>query len=586
MEFAQVWENIQFLYGKLSAREGKYIRNYNRYLSNGNRRIDLWSQYVPPITYNSGAIGTDGVQTQINVIRSAVDTIVSKMSQAKVRPFFNPFDGDFETRKACKEIQQFFDQFFDMAGIYKKNPHVLRDALVFDVGVWWVDEKKSKVCKVNPWEYFIDPAEFYFGQVTRAMIFRKNVPIISLKDYITDEKLKKQLEKDPRSKGEYVIYYDLIDGKRHDFFDGQPICDPTDTNFEVYDGLQQRPFVELFYDDPMKSFFSVSLADVIYPIQCQVDELTERIDAATRNGLTNTVFIPGGSDNVKASMLTNGAGNIVGYLPGPDGGQPTVSTPPAIHGQYHDLLQYYIQLAYDMAGISQLSAQSKKPAGLDAGVALQTFEDIESERHNTLLQKYIASFIDLAKVIIDCFPKDADIMPKSRGRAKVKFADVKKQRKNFSLQFSAGSALSKDPATKLQQIEKLLEMGFIDQESASQFLDLPDLEGVYSHITAGADYCDKIIERAIRDGVTDYVETVPLKMLLKKTATMINHLEAVDEDEKIIDNLKDLLVKVKSDIDMSDEAGMPPQPEALPPMAPPGPPPVNPGIPNMAGGPI
>lgn len=576
MELGAIREDIGFLYQKLSAREGKYIRNFNRYLSNGNRRIDLWSQYVPPITYNAGAIGTDGVQTQINTIRSAIDTIVSKMSQAKVRPFFNPYDGDYETRKACKEIQQFFDQFFESQQVYKKNPQVLRDALIFDLGVWWADERTQQVKRIAPWEYFIDPAEFYFGAVTRAMVYRKNVPIISLKDQITDEKIKKQLEKDPRSKGEAVVYYDLIEGFRHDFFDGQPICDPVAVDFEEYNGLKQRPFVEIFYDDPLKSLFSVSLADIIYPIQCQIDELSERIDAATRNGITNTVFVAAMSD-VKASQLTNGAGNIVNYTPGPDGGQPTVSTPPAIHGQYTQLLQYYIQLAYDMAGISQLSAQSKKPAGLDSGVALQTFEDVESERHNTLLQKYIQSFVDLSKVVIDCFPKDANVLPQARGRAKVKFSDVKKQRKTFSIQFSAGSALSKDPATKLQQIEKLMEMGFVDKESAGQFLDLPDLEGVYSHIQAGADYCDKIIERAIRDGETDFVETVPLTMLLKKTATMINHLEAVDEDEKIIDRLKTLLVKVKGDLDASETAGIPPTPEALPP------PPM--GIPN-AGGPM
>jgi len=86
---------------------------------------------------------------------------------------------------------------------------------------------------------------------------------------------------------------------------------------------------------------------------------------------------------------------------------------------------------------------------------------------------------------------------------------------------------------------------------------------------------ERIIERTIEKGDIDFVETVPLNMLMKEAVKTVNRLEAVDEDDKIIDRLKALISKVDGLINQTKVADLPPPapaplppPVALPPVAP------------------
>ena len=92
-----------------------------------------------------------------------------------------------------------------------------------------------------------------------------------------------------------------------------------------------------------------------------------------------------------------------------------MATPPAIDNQYLQMLQYWKTAAFQQEGISELSAQAKKPSGLNSGVALQTLEDVESERHNPALLLYIDFLMKTAKTMIQVFPEDEEILPKREG---------------------------------------------------------------------------------------------------------------------------------------------------------------------------
>lgn len=572
MDNKQAYEHVLRLYSALSNREGKYIRNLNRYNSNAARREDIWALYSQPQAYSQPSDNSDGVKTAINVSRSAVDTLTSKISQAKVRPFFNPIGGDWKTRKAARSAQVFFDAYFEEAEVYKKAIFALRNSAIFDLGAVWFNEETGSLEALAPWEVYVDPAEYNFNTVSLSMVYRRSFPLIALSNLIKgNAKLEANLAKDRTIKGQYAVIYDLLEGKRHDFFDGDPIREPKSLTFEKDGAFYCNPVEYYFYSEPLKSFYGVSLIDEIYTIQRQLDEMSDRIDSASRNGMTNTVFVPSGSE-IKASQLDNGGGTIVKYTPGPDGGTPTVSTPPAINGQYIELLNLYEQKAYNMTGLSQLSAQGKKPAGANSGVALQTLEDVESERFEVQLQSYIKFLIKIAKLVINCSDDKLDVLPRTTGRAKVTWSQVRSQHKLFQIQFSAGSALAKDPATKIQQIEKLMELGFLDKDYGASLLEMPDLESAYSSMTAALDYVENIIEKAIEKGDMDFTESVPLALLMKEAVKTLNRLESVDEKPEILNRLKDLITKV-------DELQNP-----TPPPMPPGPP-VPPG-PPMAGAPV
>lgn len=553
----QVREDITFLHGRLSSREGKYIRNMNRYMNNGVRRESLWEPYVWPQAYVSPAQGTEGTQTQINVIKSCIDTITSKISQANVRPFFDPDDGSFATTKACRQIQKFSDIWLDEQHAYPKSVMCFRDAACYDIGIIHVDAETQSIRRVAPWEYFIDPAEYYHGAVSRAMILKKYFPLAGLIGQSDNKELREKYDENRHLKGEYAIYYDLVDGLRYDFFDHHMIKEPVKLDYEKYGGLYRRPFVEIYYTKPMKGFFSVSLADDLYPIQRQIDEIVRRLDSASRQALNNLILVPKGS-GLKASTLENGV-KAYDWQPGPEGGAPIVMTPPAINPQFIEMLKMYIDQAFQTAGISQLSAQSKKPTGLDSGAALKTMEDIESDRFNVQLQQFTHFLVDVLRVAIDCFPSNKSILPKKKGVPSMTWGEVRKQRDLFNIDFSAASALSKDPSAKIAEINALLQMGYIDDEIGASLLQMPDLRGVYSIATSSIDYVQKIIDDAVENEDYEFEETVNVGLLFKQTITNINRY-AASGDNEAVKRLKELtkeIFKLKNNIAFVESPPLP-----------------------------
>jgi hypothetical protein len=553
----EIRQDIDVLRNLNSYREGKYIRNMNRYNNNGARRENLYDVYnLNAQAYQQPAQGTEGTQTQLNICKSAVDSLCSKMSNSNVRPYFTPVSATFQARQACEQAQIFFDTLVDEKRVYKKSVMSLRDAAIFDVGVVYLDTENMDITRVAPWEYYIDPAEYYHGRVTRCMVEKRHYPLAGLKGRLDNKKLTKALSKDgwftklikqgQYQKSYYTTYFDLYEGFRYEFYGRDLICDPIPLEYEVHGGLYVRPFVEIYFNNPIKGSAGVSLIDDLYPIQRQIDELVRRLDAATRNAIFNIILVRNGT-GLKASDIENGAAKIYTVNGDPDGAI-SVVTPPAINQQFIDLLNFYMEKAFNIVGISQLSAQSKKPADVESGIALQTLEDIESDRWNVLLHNYIHFIMEIAKRCVDVFPPDADILPEEPGRSDVKWSDVKKARRLFQIQFSAASSLSRDPSTKLAQIKELGNMGFIDKEIAASFLDMPDLQKAHTLASSTYEYVQKVIADCMDTGTTDYLETVNLHLLQREALKQLNQIASSNDDQKYIKRMLDLIAQVGKDI--------------------------------------
>jgi len=554
----------------LSARDSKYNRNWNRYVNNGARRSTVWELYGNPLAYNYSTSDEDtGVLPIINVIRSCIETHVSKISQTKVRPFLNPINGSYETFKVTENAQVFFDEYFQEENIYKKATEALRDAEIFEYGVLWIDEQDVKIKKVSPWQYFYDPAEYNYGkQLTRIFVEFRDYPLSILKESKTGpsipQTLLDQWENFPDLKVKYNVYYDLANKERIEIINDQIVK-------RIPLQSKTNPFKQIWYSDPVKGGFSTSLVDNLYTIQTQIDTLAHRIHQASELNPANSIFIPSGAlgqaGTIKKSMISNKIGNIYEYDASvPGNGSPVVSTPRFIDPQYMQMLDNFILKAYEMEGISQLSAMSKKPSGLNSGVALDTYQDVESERHNVILQNYIRFLMGIAIDMIEIFPEDALVIPPRRGVKAIKWKDVKKARKEFSLQFSPSSVLSNDPSTKMEEVEKLIQMKVINGPQASKLLEFPDTNGAFNVVNSSYDDCQAIIQRAIENDEYDYYEVVNVQELYGEIVTMILRLDSNNEGEKVMGRLTKLLNVTKKKIDTLNQISNPPQ----------GPPPPNP----------
>ena len=559
---ADVRTDIAFLQAEIQKMMTKWRRSFNRYANNGRRIEDLRNQYGQALSYYNVEEGEDeGTTPNLNIIRSCIDTHVSKISETKVRPFFNPTGGTFKTLKTCRNAQLFFDTLFEEQDIPRKGIEVARRADIFERGVLWLDDESLSFIPLNPWEYLVDPSEWNAGKLSRCCIQRGMYPLIHLREKIkaakgadaeqkaAAEELLKQIEDKRSLKGKLEIYFDLIDKQKWTFISGK-LIEKIDIEFDV------PPAAVLYLEQPIKGNQSVSMADNTFTIQTQVDSLCHKIHLAYELSPAQTHWVLAGTE-VKASMLSNEIGQVYPFkfVPGMTGAPVVTATPAPLDPSYIAGLQFWIAQAMEMNGISQLSAQAKNPLGNNpSGVALETVEDVESDRHNPWLQSYIHFYMQLADIFIEVAPAKADILPKKLGRARIKWSEIKAERESFAIQFSASSSLSKDPQKKMEQIEKLIAMQVINPALAAVLLEFPDLQAAYSITTASYDYSQRVIERAVEDDKYEFYEGCNLQQLFGEAINTLLRLDANDEDREVLDRLVRLIDVVKGKMDAMDAA--------------------------------
>jgi hypothetical protein len=507
MTETQLSNNISELKGYCSGRIAKYRRNYRRY--NYTPFMTLESIKNPSIVgywQDDESPEDDTTSTpQLNVIKSCVDTLTSKIAQSKVRPYFNCINGTFKDIQIVKQAQQFFDQYFDFEDVNRKVSEAFRDGCIFETGWIYVNPENKGIYKALPWQVFVRPAEMTYGRITRVYYEQKEINTTSLPAF-----LQRDIDLNVNLYCTLGTYYDTVEHVVAYY------CDVTKSKMywiSKFDG-SMIPFIPLHYNIPIMGTTSQSIVDQLYSIQLEIDTLMAKIKDASQLNPAMTFFVPDGS-GIKASQLNNRIGNIVTYKATPNmtTSPVTVSTPSFIDQQYIQLIDDLTQKAYDMVGISQLSAQSKKPEGLNAGVALQTMENIESERFETQLNQVIRCYVSIAKVCIDVFPQDEDILPKNSAHISIKWKEIVEESQKMSIQFSGADALSKDPSTKLQQLQMLSQAGIIPASRIAQFMEIPDINSGYSLSNNAINAVLTVIDDCIKNDNYDVPDYIPFTML-------------------------------------------------------------------------
>ena len=543
----QIRDRVSELKTLNESRLSKYYRNYNYY--NNTPAGTLKNIRNPSIVglYNiEESIETDTTLTpSLNVIKSCIDTLTSKIAQSKVRPFFNCINGTFKDINVCKNAQQYFDQYFDIEEVNKKVSMAFRDACIFDHGVLYVDGETKTITKALPWQVFVRPAELTYNNITRAYYCQKDYPVSMLPERYRN----KVLNNNPQQ--EYVtygIYYDTVDQCKAVYITELDFVD-----IEKYEG-NRVPFVFLWYNNPIHGGSSVSIVDMLYGIQTEINILMSKVKDASQLTPANTIFLPDDA-TIKSTQLSNRIGNIITYKATSDmtSSPVTIATPPFIDAEYMELINNLKETAYEMVGISQLSAQSKKPSGLNSGVALQTVEDVESERFEEQLNQVIRCYVEIAKTCLRVFPKDETILPDTPNRLDVKWRDIVDEEKKMQIQFSAADSLSKDPSTKLQQLQQLAQVGVIPQERIAQFMELPDLEGGYSLSNNAINAVLSVIRDCIESDNYDVPDYIPIPMLKTEILNTQLSLRAANfqknqKDIEKLDRLYDAAVQMETEM--------------------------------------
>jgi hypothetical protein len=249
------------------------------------------------------------------------------------------------------------------------------------------------------------------------------------------------------------------------------------------------PFTFIRWSKRLTGFWGQSLAERLTGNQIEINKMLRIIQKSFHLGSVFKVFLEHGS-RVAKEHLNNDIGSLIYY----SGTKPDYFVPQVVHPEYFQHLQFLIQSSYEEAGVSQMSASSRKPAGLESGKALREYNDIETERFALISQAYEASFLDTTRQYIDLVKEMADdgidyqvTSQSKRFIESIKWSEVAVDDNEFIMQMFPVSMLPHEPAGRLAFIQELVSNNYIPQEFALKLLDFPDLEGYASLATASID---------------------------------------------------------------------------------------------------
>lgn len=536
LERNQIVKRINDLLANNSGKYTKYQNNYSLYTQ--SPVADLKAKIPYPVGFLDDVYSEDSAVPKLNIVKSAVDSVVSKISTAHCRPFVNAVNGSFKTIQICKQLQVFLDFFFDEENIQKKIVEALRNACIFDSGFVYIDEDTGKTETLNPWNVYTRATE-KDGFKSAYIEF----PYKSI-DTLKDEEYK--ILTPEEKEGLYVTLGYFYDSrtKTKAILVNRDIRRIVELNFELV------PLVSIYYTPAIIGNVTLSIADMLRGIQQEIDSLMQRIADASVLNPAMTIFMPNAT-NIKVGQLNNKVGNIVQYN-SPQGERPVeIATPEFISSQYMTLLNDLVEKAYNMVGISQLSAQGKKPSGLDSGVALATQADIESDRFQCLLDQYIRTFTDLSKIIIHIFESNKSIIEPSRYALRITWGEVEKEFHKMRIQFSCADSLSKDPSEKLKQLQTLAQAGIIPPTQIASLLELPDINRGYSAANNAFNATMTLIDACIYEDRYEIPSYIPAEMIKEQIVNMQLSLKAAeggtDSNEKDIQKLIKLYEAVEEE---------------------------------------
>ena len=551
-----------------------------------------------------------GPRLTFNIIHSICQAATAKIAKHKPSIQFLTEGGHFSNKRKAKLFTKLMQgQFYGM-DIYPLAQRIFLDACISGTGVLKVFHEfgKVKAERVPISELTLDPLEVEYGNKPRQLFQSKKVSRHVLAAMFP-EKEKEIMEADSNSESD--SWTNSSESRDSDMIlcheawhlpsgpeagDGKHvICIESATLLDEKWDKDYFPFAFIRWTENPVSFWGNGLAKEVKGIQIEINKLLARIQEQMHLA-TPKVFIEDTSKVVQ-THLNNRVWGAIKYR----GTPPTFFVPRSVDNAMFAHLDRLVDRAYEMTGISQLAAQSKKPVGLESGRALREFSDIESERFMVVGQAYEKLFIDISKQIIKLISElhtgenpYVAMSFNDKQLEKISWSEVDLEEDQYIMKIMPIGSLPQTPAAKLASVTEMHMNGFFTNEEAHQLLEFPDLERGNELKTAHLEVIDRAIEEMVEKGNFPSPEpymNLEFGILRVQQAYNLGLLEQVPEDR--LELLRRWISQAEVLIGQAEEAkqpampmpgAMPGAPMSMPPGMPPGPP-MAPGAPMPPMGP-
>ena len=483
-----------------------------------------------------------------NLSKMAVDTLTAKIASIRPVPQVHSDRGNWKDQRRARKIRQYIRGCFHNHKIHEKLGHqIIRDSLVGRAGVVQVyrEGKRTYVDRVHPWELYVDEWDAEYGEPRSMFRLRTMNREVALRKYGKSKEIKEALKDAQPFSSSYMrdesswstvekvelleAWYRCTD---HDPDDEDHectgrhviICQGALLAEEVWkrDGF---PFAILTYDDPNTGFWGTGLVKTLEGAHVELNLTNERLSESYRMSGKGVILRDG--SGIYNHQVVNGM-FVWNAKPGPY--DPTVFDLDLVNEHMRARPKELIESGLSAVGLSQMSVQSQKPAGVTAAVALQTLDDIESQRHIVIGRKYESWCMDVARLLIDCVKEiaeefgDHEVKVPMRGAfLPLKWQDV--QVDGFQLEMETVGTLFLNFTGKLDKLKALFDAQLIDGTTFMRHMDAGDLQAELDLETVNQIVVDEMLEAMLDNENAetpddDYIApngALPIEWAIKRT---------------------------------------------------------------------
>lgn len=445
-----------------------------------------------------------------NVIRSGTNTLVAKIAKNRPTPQYLPVGADPIVHRKVKLLNQFVGGLFHKHKVSQHAYIATRDATLYGTGMLLIKRNGNRISieQLFPWEVYVDPVDARYGDPRSIYLVRYlDKDILKYAHCrIKADASEAEIEKAARNEDaiESAPVLDEAFFPVQDVFavanrctvieawhlpsgpgakDGRHcICLLDHTLVDERYDREEFPIARLVKDAPLAGWWGMGLGDELSGFQDELNLTTERVQMAHRIVGGQVWLVPDSSQTFDTDY-NDEIGVVVRYSGGPAGKPECVNPSPVSEQTY----QYHKDLpvsAYGFAGISTMSAQSTKPAGVTAALALQTLDDIETDRFSLFERAQEELHVDIGRHMLCCVEEiaekygDFEVMATNRPAwSRLSWVkDVNITEDSYIVQAWPVSLLPKTPAARLQRVMELAAQGIFDKQQVLKLLGLPDTD--------------------------------------------------------------------------------------------------------------
>lgn len=517
-----------------------------------------------------------------NLCASVIDTLVAQAAKNKIVPTFLTSGGVWGMQQRAEKLSKFASGAFYEQKMHEKKVYMFRDGCIWGDGILHVyrdDKDRAAVERVVPHELIVDMVESMVTdpcQLHRVKVVDRNVLVEQFPEH--EEKIMQAMPPSPEDLGASATAADLITVIQSHHLSSGPEADDGVCVISLPDSgvvldkyewdKDYFPYVFFQYSKRPFGFWGQGACERLQNLQGELNRTMVTISKAHWLMAGAKIYLPNGS-KVATQHLNNEIGAII------NGDQPPqYLMPPMVQAEMYSWADALITKGYQQEGVSQMQAASVKPAGINSGTALRTYDEIAEDRQLFLGQQMEQAELEVIRQMVEVV---RDVF-KSKGKYEVNYphanfletidwSDVSLDRDEYFLKAFPTSELPEEPAARLETIQEYMAAGLFSPRTGKRLMRTEDIEMQVDLDDAAENLIFKTIEEILYDGEKADKDRRPdaewdLQAATQITLQYLNYAKLNNCPEKNINELR----KFKAYID--DAIGLTAPP---PPMAPPGP---------------